>query len=1455
MSRSRSRVHRHVNLKAVLVTVAVAVVLIGGGLLASGVFQSQIRGAVLTQAKELAEEGDKGLAMRHLERFLREHPDDAEVLGLYADMLGDAVLQGGDITRLDAAISANERVLRLDPEGAFDADGDARQDNRLDLAKLYIISSERYVAGAKQAKTGLADEAAVMNAKYPAAEQVLDDLIRRAEDVKVEPSEGEVPAWVGPEPRRLRGIAREGQAGDKQLDLLEKAADEYDAALALDPTDEQSAALLARLYRDRLKKPEDARRVLDRLLRDAPDSAEARLVVYRYYLDEDPERAAKALDKALELADDGDVKVILTAARQKLLDGDPAAVRELLARLPEKAAGTPEVELLRGQAAITEDDPSAAIERWQESLRTMRGTDERIVWVLATTLIDANRLEEARPLVFSRYPAVAGPGAAASVQLLQGLYLTAAGSYKDAVEKLEAAERNIQSAFKPQLLVALARARLGLGPDDRNLAQRDLEQAVALAPDNPQARLALAELLAAGDLEKAIAELRRGIAADPKSVPMHRALAELLQKQQAAVPAKLRSWLRFDEALAAARKELGDDPGIAAIEARRHLVEGRIESAIAVLEPATERHPESAQLWTNWADALLRAGRTEEALDILVRGSADAAAGDSAAFRIGRARLLTALGHGREATEVLTAGASTLPTDQRTAVLQALGQMQAARGQFAEAAAAYASWRRLQPGSPGPALAMLGLAIDTGDRQAAARALEDLKGRGDEPGLPYLLGTAEYLLRAGGDEPAEQRAAKAAKLLDQVLARSPELRGAYLLRGQAHLLLEDREGALKDFQAAWDRGETRAGAFLVDLMVQLGQFNELNNLEASPGVAFEADPARLAAEALLRHDEPERAATFVDRAVRGRNGPDVDAWRLAILDRLGRTGDVEQLLRRKAEASTEFEPWMSLIQYLAAHESRDEAESAVAQMEQQVDIEPPALLEAIVRQALGDSDAAARAYEQAIAARPDDERVLLLASRFDAANGRPDRAIERLRAGLKALPASRPLARMMALLLANRATDLSSWQAAWNALGPEPTADDDEAPQDRLARAIVLARHPDAERREEAVRRLEALVGDRPAGDTLTAAARETLARLLAQQGQADRAAEVAAVTAISGTDANAISLYAEALLAAEKPDEAARQIDRLAALGGSKQVVAALRARLAEARAGSGDKSEALERAVHEAKDPIEAAALFGRLAQLGGPAAEATARAGRDLAERFPASAWLPAHWFAGRAESEPTVELAARAVEAGDADEAIQAVRAILKVMTNDREDFTPALVDRAAGLAADVVAAHPELPEPQAALAMIRHVQGRRDPSARAEEVRIYRDLIAKDPDNVIYLNNLAWAVSEVEGDPEEAIGLIDRAIEQLGTTPPELLDTRGVILDRLGRDAEAVSVLAEVVRQRENDPVYFFHLARAQADAGQQEEARASIARALELGLTPEKIEPTELDDLDRLRSL
>ena len=1012
--------------------------------------------------------------------------------------------------------------------------------------------------------------------------------------------------------------------------------------------------------------------------------------------------------------------------------------------------------------------------------------------------------------------------------------------------------------------MARARARLGLGPgrqaksngpDNRTLAQRDLELAVTLAPDNPRARLALAELLAFRDMEKAITELRRGIGAAPESEPLHRALAELLLKQQSAVPANLRSWLRFDEAIAEARRELGDDPGIAAIEARRHLVDGRVDRAIAVLEPATERHPESAELWTNWADALLRTGRTDEALEILVRGSAADAAGDSATFRIGRARLLTALDHGREAIEVLTEGASTLPTDQRVTVLQALGQMQTARGQFAEAAAAYASWRRLQPGAAGPALAMLGLAIDTGDRLAAARALADLKGSGDDPGLPYLLGTAEYLLRAGGDEPVERRAARAAELLDQVLAESPELPGAYLLRGQAHLILGDREAALKDFQAAWARGETRAGAFRIDLLVQLGKFNELNNMEASPGVAFEADPARLAAEALLRHDEPERAVTFVDRAVRGRSGPDVDAWRLAILDRLGRTGDVEQLLRRKAEASTEFEPWMALIQYLAAHESRDEAEAAVAQMEQRVDVEPPALLEAVVRQALGDPEAAARAYEQALAARPEDERVLLAASRFDAANGRSDRALERLRAGLKALPESRPLAKMMALLLADRATDLDSWQAAWDALGPEPAADDDEAPQDRLARAIVLARHPDAERREEAVRRLEALVGDRPAGDALTAAARETLARLLAQQGRADRAAEVAAVTAISGTNPNAIALYAEALLAADQPDEAARQIDRLAALGGRKPVLAALRARLAEARAGAGAKAEALERAVHEAKDPVEAAALFGRLVEARRPGrrGDRPRRPGPRRALPGLGLAAGPLVRRPGRARADRRARRAGRRRRRhgrgdpgppGYAEGREQRPRGLHphahrpRRPAGRRRRRGPPRVARTAG--------RPRHAPPR---------PGPPRPVARAEEIRIYRELIAEYPDNVIYLNNLAWAVSEVEGDPDEAIGLIDRAVDQLGTTPPELHDTRGVILDRLGRDAEAVSVLAEVVGQRPDNPLYYFHLARAQADADQEDEARVSIARALELGLTPEAIEPTELDDLERLRSL
>jgi tetratricopeptide (TPR) repeat protein len=343
-------------------------------------------------------------------------------------------------------------------------------------------------------------------------------------------------------------------------------------------------------------------------------------------------------------------------------------------------------------------------------------------------------------------------------------------------------------------------------------------------------------------------------------------------------------------------------------------------------------------------------------------------------------------------------------------------------------------------------------------------------------------------------------------------------------------------------------------------------------------------------------------------------------------------------------------------------------------------------------------------------------------------------------------------------------------------------------------------------------------------------------------------------VTAISGTNPAAVALYTRALIGAGQLDEADRQLDRLRNLSAEPGELTELDLLLVEARAEAGSVAEELERAYFEAvdgpgsdSDPNAldtAAATFRRLVQLGDSTLGPTERVGRDLAGRFPTLSWMPAQWFATRELFPEALELAEPAIQSDDAVAALQAVRGVLTVV--DRSKADPELMARASVLIEQAAARH-DLPAIKAVLAMLRHFQGRIEPSRFDDEIRIYRELLQSEPDNIVYLNNLAWALSEYAEQPGEALELIDRALAALDVRAPELADTRAVILLRLDRLDEARTTLDEVVRERPNSPIYHFHLARVLDQAGDPDAARASFARALELGLTVEDLDPFERD--------
>ena len=104
----------------------------------------------------------------------------------------------------------------------------------------------------------------------------------------------------------------------------------------------------------------------------------------------------------------------------------------------------------------------------------------------------------------------------------------------------------------------------------------------------------------------------------------------------------------------------------------------------------------------------------------------------------------------------------------------------------------------------------------------------------------------------------------------------------------------------------------------------------------------------------------------------------------------------------------------------------------------------------------------------------------------------------------------------------------------------------------------------------------------------------------------------------------------------------------------------------------------------------------------------------------------------------------------------------------------------------------------------------------------------------------------------QGKTQEAIELIDRAIEVVGENP-SLVDTRAVARIKSGQVDRAVKELLAIRKQAPQNPSFALHLAWAYHAQGQSDQARTELQEAKKLGLKPMTLNPIELAVFQRLR--
>jgi tetratricopeptide (TPR) repeat protein len=147
-----------------------------------------------------------------------------------------------------------------------------------------------------------------------------------------------------------------------------------------------------------------------------------------------------------------------------------------------------------------------------------------------------------------------------------------------------------------------------------------------------------------------------------------------------------------------------------------------------------------------------------------------------------------------------------------------------------------------------------------------------------------------------------------------------------------------------------------------------------------------------------------------------------------------------------------------------------------------------------------------------------------------------------------------------------------------------------------------------------------------------------------------------------------------------------------------------------------------------------------------------------------------------------------------------------------------------------------------------LAEVRSRQGR-----YADTEAFYREVLKKQSGDAVTMNNLAVLLALEGVKLDEALRLMNQAVEIAGRVGA-MLDSRASVYMAMNDPDNALSDIRAAVADAET-PVRLFHLAQASKLAGQDKEARETMDKALKQGLTPDMLQPLELPAFEKMRQL
>jgi tetratricopeptide (TPR) repeat protein len=1376
----------------------IALLLVGGALLGTGVhalhgYQVRRNSAVfLTHADRAEKEGNVTEAIDFLRRYVTLNPDDLPAVARLELLRASQADSPREMLQATFRLAA---VLRKDP---------SRVEVRRKLAEL-------------QLRIG----------RYSDALEQLEGLLQQSPG----------------DPSLLRMVAEAYQGKGE----YRQAVEAYHRLLQAAPQDFDAYQALAYLLALPLGQRPEAEGILDELQKKQPNHPRTYVIRAQFWMAVgENQRARPELDKALQLGPE-DAEALELAAQWAVSENRLEEAEQLLQTALRTHPERPAIYTLYARVYLARQDlPQATRVLREGTERTKR--DPTVALLLAELLAQDGKAEEARQILTGLRAQEAN---AAYVALVEGLLAYERQEILQAVNYFEeaAAQFGRTRELRVRALYYAANCYVQMGLPD--LAATVLRDAIQEEPQAAALRWLAAEVLAslrrvdeAIEAAEAAARLQEPTATQWALWLRLQALHQLLR------PAASRDWSGCQQLAQLALSRYGDSPELLVTVATVRRLQGQTLEALQLLEDGKSRLPKEPTLYAALADHYEAMGLAEKAQEILAE--ADRHCGDAPALRVARLKRLKRGSEARQQLQELGRNLERFPEPQRIDLLKTLGIAAAQLGELELARQYLEEAGRSADYDLDTRILLYDLAFHEKQTKRLAELVAQMRrieNRGrvyGAEGAIWKYAEASRILLEAGDKPTPEQVQQARGLLEEARATRPSWARVYGRLAVVYEWQQQPALAADAYATAVRLGDrspaTVAGA--VRTLLASGREAEadrlLRQLKAEEALPPEI---HLTASAVLARSRDLQAALELAREYVERHGNDANGliWYARLLEATDNVPEAEKLLRQATTvAPKEPRTWMALVAFYRRHEKEQEAREVVEkQVRSHLAGEQLAACLSACYELLGDYDAAENLWKQlsqTLASRPE---FLAAQADFYVRWGKPDEAERLQREALRLAEqqkASPELVasyrRRLAATLASR-RDYQRWQAASQLVEQNLQAKSD-SPEDLRIKAILLASRNSSRLQQQAIAIFEQL--SKEAG--LSAAERFILAQLYYRYGKPQRGRdEILRALAEAPENAHFVAEYVELLLNKGELADAELWIQRLEELQPDRLRTVRLKATLLAAQ-GKVEEARAtlkrLESKYFSGPEPdVVSLALLGQAYQRLQMQDDA-GRLYREVAERVPEGLLLWADWLASTGQYEQAVEIAEQCWQKLPPQRAVVAT---LRVVKNPQR--RPDYFSRFQKHILSALEKNPRSTELRLALAMLHDIEG--DYSKAAA---LYSEVLQIDPHHVVALNNLAWLLSECFQKPEEAAKLIDLAIQRLGPAP-ELLDTKGVILYRLGklRGPDSALELLEEAYATASVPHIAFHLARLYRDLGQEDQAR----RLLEQLGPPEQI----LADLHR----